>query len=46
MANQNALSLKNKWLNMVLHFSGIINKYKLKLIAETGPKIIMYGLFI
>jgi len=39
-------SLKTRWLNLMLHFSGIINKYKLKVIETTGPKIILYGFYV
>ena len=44
--NQSKKSLKSQWLNLMLHFSGVINKYKLKVIETTGPKIILYGLFV
>ncbi len=30
----------------MLHFSGIINKYKLRVIETTGPKIILYGFYV
>ncbi len=30
----------------MLHFSGIINKYKLKVIETTGPKIILYSFYV
>lgn len=35
--------MKKRWLNWMLHFSGVINKYKLKMIEATGPKIILHG---
>ncbi|MDP3696813.1 MAG: hypothetical protein Q8R55_02150 [Candidatus Taylorbacteria bacterium] len=35
--------MKKRWLNLMLHFSGVINKYKLKMIETTGPKIIFHG---
>ena len=38
--------MKEKWLNMMLHFSGVINKYKTKLVETNGPKIILYGFFV
>jgi hypothetical protein len=37
------MNLKSRWLNLMLHFSGVINIYKLKVIETTGPKIILYG---
>jgi len=36
--------MKTRWLNVMLHFSGIINRYKLKVIETTGPKIILYSI--
>ncbi len=38
--------VKEKWLNMMLHFSAFINSYKVKLVETNGPKIILYGFFI
>lgn len=38
--------VKEKWLNVMLHFSAFINSYKLKLVDTNGPKIILYGFFI
>ncbi len=46
LPNQNKGNVKTKWLNLMLHFSGVINKYKLKVIETTGPKVILYGLFV
>ncbi len=43
---KNKTGVKTQWLNLMLHFSGVISKYKLKLVEITGPKTIFYGLFI
>lgn len=40
------MNLKSRWLNLMLHFSGAINKQKLKVIETTGPRIILYGLCV
>ena len=43
---QQKQSVKEKWLNVMLHFSSFINSYKVKLVETNGPKIILYGFFI
>ncbi len=43
---KNGISLKTRWLNLMLHFSSFINSYKVKLVEINGPKIILYGFFI
>ncbi|MDO8591026.1 MAG: hypothetical protein Q7R65_03560, partial [bacterium] len=43
---KNGISLKSRWLNLMLHFSGVINRYKLRVIETTGPKIILYSFYV
>ena len=43
---QQKRGVKEKWLNVMLHFSAFINSYKVKLVETNGPKIILYGFFI